>query len=148
MATDSIEREIVIAAPVERVWEIVTQPEHLGRWFGDAGAEADGDVITMRWEEYGTAHLHVQHSEPPRHFAYRWTASGIPEGTPPTDGNSTLVEFTFEPTDGGTRLRVVESGFAGLDFAPDKQAELHAGNVEGWEHEFGHLERYAQTVAV
>jgi uncharacterized protein YndB with AHSA1/START domain len=38
---DRIEREIAIAAPIERVWELVTEPEHVGRWFGDAGAEID-----------------------------------------------------------------------------------------------------------
>ncbi len=52
---DTIEREIVIAAPPERVYAIVTQPEHMGQWFGDAGAEREGDVITMRWAEYGAA---------------------------------------------------------------------------------------------
>jgi len=148
MPADSIEREIVIAAPVERVWELVTQPEHMGRWFGDAGAEADGDVISMRWEEHGTAQLHVQRREPPRRFAYRWVANGIPADAPPVEGNSTLVEFTLEPTDTGTRLRVVESGFASLDVSPEAQAQLHAGNTEGWQIELGHLERYAQTVAV
>ena len=40
MPTDTIEREIVIAAPVERVWEIVTEPEHMGRWFGDVIGES------------------------------------------------------------------------------------------------------------
>jgi uncharacterized protein YndB with AHSA1/START domain len=148
MSPDSIEREIVIAAPVERVWEIVTQPEHLGRRFGDAGAEADGKVVRMSCEEPGTALLHVQHSEPPHRFAYRWTANGIPRDATPVEGNSTLVEFILERADEGTRLRVVESGFASLDVAPGAQARLHAGNVEGWKYELGDLERYAQTVAV
>jgi uncharacterized protein YndB with AHSA1/START domain len=37
---EQIERETVIAAPVERVWALLTEAEHLGRWFGDAGAES------------------------------------------------------------------------------------------------------------
>ena len=41
MVPDQIERETVIAAPVERVWALLTEAEHLGRWFGDAGAEID-----------------------------------------------------------------------------------------------------------
>src|SRR5215207_11032628 len=107
MTTDSIEREIVIAAPVERVWQIVTEPEHMGAWFGDAGAERDGDTITMRWEEHGTAELRIVRSERPRVFAYHWDANvpGVGE---------TLVEFTLSPEGDGTRLRVVESGFASL----------------------------------
>ena len=58
---DFIERETFIAAPIERVWDIITLPEHIGRWFGDAGAERDGDVIRMRWEEHGEAELRIQH---------------------------------------------------------------------------------------
>ena len=41
MVPEQIERETVIAAPVERVWALLTEAEHLGRWFGDSGAEID-----------------------------------------------------------------------------------------------------------
>ena len=41
MVPEQIEREVLIAAPIERVWAVVTQPEHVGTWFGDAGAEID-----------------------------------------------------------------------------------------------------------
>ena len=104
---DTIEREILIGAPIERVWEIVTTPEHMGQWFGDAGAERNGDVINMSWKEHGTAELRIVRSEAPSAFAYRWDANvpGI---------GDTLVEFTLSPEGDGTRVRVVESGFATL----------------------------------
>jgi uncharacterized protein YndB with AHSA1/START domain len=41
MDHDRIERKALINAPQERVWELLTEAEHLGRWFGDAGAEID-----------------------------------------------------------------------------------------------------------
>jgi uncharacterized protein YndB with AHSA1/START domain len=138
---DTIEREIVIAAPPERVWDIVTQPQHMGAWFGDAGAERDGDTITMRWEQHGTAELRVVKEDPPRAFAYRWDANE-------PDIGDTLVEFTFTPEGEGTRLKVVESGWSALRTSAERQGELRAGNVGGWEHELGDLERYAQTVPV
>ena len=141
MAIDSIEREIVIAAPVQRVWEIVTEPEHMGRWFGDAGAERDGDVIKMSWKEHGTAELRVVRSEPGKVFAYRWDANDPGIG-------DTLVEFTFTPEGDGTRLKVVESGWLALGTSPERQQELRKGNAGGWEHEFGDLERYAASVPV
>jgi uncharacterized protein YndB with AHSA1/START domain len=139
--TDSIERTILIAAPIERVWDIVTTPEHMGRWFGDAGAERDGDVIKMRWEEYGEAELRVVRSDAPTAFAYRWDANvpGI---------GDTLVEFSLATEGDRTRITVVESGWESLRTTPDEQARLRAGNNGGWEHELGDLERYAQTVAV
>jgi uncharacterized protein YndB with AHSA1/START domain len=138
---DTIEREILISAPIERVWEIVTTPEHMGQWFGDAGAERVGDVINMSWKEHGTAELRIVRDEAPTVFAYRWDANvpGI---------GDTLVEFTLSPEDSGTRVRVVESGFAALATSPDEQSRLREDNVGGWKHELGDLERYAQTVAV
>ena len=64
---DTIEREILIAAPIERVWEIVTTPEHMGQWFGDAGASRSGNVITMAWEKHGEADLEVVREERAEH---------------------------------------------------------------------------------
>jgi uncharacterized protein YndB with AHSA1/START domain len=34
---DRIERDIVIAAPPEVVWEVVTEPEHVTQWFAEDG---------------------------------------------------------------------------------------------------------------
>jgi uncharacterized protein YndB with AHSA1/START domain len=138
---DTIEREIFINAPLERVWEIVTTPEHMGQWFGDAGASRSGNVITMAWEEHGEAGLEVVREEPPNTFAYRWDANVKEAGR-------TLVEFTLSADDEGTRVRVVESGFASLDATDEVRNELREGNVGGWAHALGDLERNAQTVTV
>jgi uncharacterized protein YndB with AHSA1/START domain len=139
--TDSIERTILIAAPIERVWEIVTTPEHIGRWFGDAGAEREGDVIKMRWEEHGEAVLRVVRSEAPTVFAYRWDANVAGIG-------DTLVEFTLATEGDRTRVTVIESGWTQLRTTAEEQVRLREGNVRGWAHELGDLERYAQNVAV
>jgi uncharacterized protein YndB with AHSA1/START domain len=140
--TDSIERTILIAAPIERVWDIVTTPEHMGRWFGDAGAERDGDVIRLRWEEHGEAELRVVRSDAPHAFAYRWDANVAGIG-------DTLVEFSLATEGERTRVTVVESGWAELRTSAEERTRLREGNVRGWQHEIGDLERYAaQTVAV
>ncbi len=34
MSEDSIEREITIAAPIDKVWSVLTEPDHVGMWFG------------------------------------------------------------------------------------------------------------------
>ena len=36
MVPERIEREIVIDAPLEVVWSIVTEPAHVGSWFSDS----------------------------------------------------------------------------------------------------------------
>ena len=32
----TVRRTIQIAAPIEKVWSAVTQPEHISQWFGTA----------------------------------------------------------------------------------------------------------------
>jgi uncharacterized protein YndB with AHSA1/START domain len=149
MSHDRIERETTIAAPVDRVWALLTQPEHVGTWFGDAGAEIDlrpGGALVLRWADHGAVHGRVERVEPGRVFAYRWAAA--PDGAAAEDlddGNSTLVEFMLTEADDGTRLRVVESGFAGLRLPEAEQRRRAEGNTEGWRHELGDLVEYARA---
>ena len=151
MAADLIERETVINAPVERVWKLITEAEHLGRWFGDAGAEIDlrpGGALVLRWSEHGTSHGRVVAVEPPTRFAFRWAPFKDPGGDEPVEGNATLVEFTLEPDGDATRLRVVETGFASLATSDEQRARNVEGNTGGWEHEIGELSEYAEKAAV
>ena len=150
MVPDQIERETFIAAPVERVWALITKAEHLGRWFGDAGAAIDlrpGGAMLLRWADYGASRGRVVDVEPHTRFAYRWAPFKDPSGEEPVEGNSTLVELTLQPDGDGTRLRVVESGFASLDTSDEQRAENRKGNTAGWEHETDELREYAEKVA-
>jgi uncharacterized protein YndB with AHSA1/START domain len=148
MTPDQIERETLIAAPVERVWTVLTEAEHIGGWFADAGAEIDlhpGGALVMHWKEHGTAKARVEAVEPPRRFAYRWTAHHA-AGEEPTEGNSTLVEFTLTPEGDGTRLRVIETGFATLATSDEQRRGNYDDNVGGWATVVGRLADYAQRV--
>jgi uncharacterized protein YndB with AHSA1/START domain len=147
MVPDRIEREITVDAPPERVWAVVTQAEHIGRWFGDAGAEIDlrpGGTFTCTWEQHGTVCAVVERVEAPHFFSYRWAR---PTGAEVQPGNSTLVEFSLTPDGTGTRLRVVESGFRELDLSDDERAKYAAGNTEGWASELAELAEYAARQA-
>jgi uncharacterized protein YndB with AHSA1/START domain len=73
----------------------------------------------------------IEAVEPTHRFAFRWQAD-------PGEMPMTLVEFTLEPHPTGTRLRVVESGFASLP--PERRTR--EGHVEGWQHELGDLAEY------
>jgi uncharacterized protein YndB with AHSA1/START domain len=140
---DSIEREIVIAAPVERVWQIITQAPHIAGWFSET-AEVDlriGGRMVLAWKEHGTYLATVERLEPPTVFAFR---GAYRPDTEPGPGNSTVVEFTLTPEDERTRLRVVESGFSTLDMSTEEQDKLRSGNVEGWRIEMDGLLAYAE----
>jgi uncharacterized protein YndB with AHSA1/START domain len=141
-----IERETMIAAPVERVWSLLTEPEHVGDWFCDAGAEIDlrpGGAMVLRWTEHGTTHARVVDVEPHRRFSYRWAAEAESEQI---EGNSTLVEFTLDPTDEGTRLRVVESGFEDLAVTDEQRRARVEDNTEGWEIQLRRVRERAESV--
>ena len=151
MVHDQIKRDTFIAAPVERVWALITEAEHLGRWFGDAGAEIDlrpGGAMAISWDRPGPCRGRVVDVEPHTRFSYRWAPFKDPGGEEPVEGNSTLVEFTLRSEGDGTRLRVVESGFASLDTTEAQRAENHEGNTAGWEYETGELREYAEKVSV
>jgi uncharacterized protein YndB with AHSA1/START domain len=144
-----IERETVIAAPAERVWEVLTGAEHVGRWFSDAGAEIDlrpGGAMVLRWT-YGVARLRIVDVDPPRRFSYRWAAMREHWGEEPDDRNSTLVEFTLESEGDGTRLRVVESGFEALEGTDEQRRSAFEQNTEGWERQLGNVREYVARVA-
>jgi uncharacterized protein YndB with AHSA1/START domain len=136
---DRIERTVELAHPPEKVWAALTTAEGLGSWFGDA-AEIDlrpGGAGSMRWTAEGFAvRMRVERVEPPTVFGYTWDIYGLPEEDP----RRTYVEFTLEPVASGTRLTVVESGFAQL---PDEiYRKAFDGNTEGWGKELGELAAY------
>jgi uncharacterized protein YndB with AHSA1/START domain len=146
--TDRIERAVLIAAPLERVWDLITNPEHVGRWFGDAGAEVElrpGGAFSLTWREHGTVHGRVEAVEPPRRFAWRWLAQ-FGSKAEPTPANSTLTEFTLTPERDGTRVAVVESGFDGLYADVDERTAALARNTRGWAEELGSLASYARAI--
>ncbi|MDA3643406.1 SRPBCC domain-containing protein [Saccharopolyspora indica] len=132
MVSDRIEREIVIEAPVERVWAALLEPEF---WLGEAdptGVEVrEGGRLVSEHPDYGGSFPQlIEKIDPNRYLAYRW-ASGFPNAEPDSD-NSTLVEFTLTEESGTTRLRVVESGFAGLVASEEQRRSSFEDNTGGW----------------
>ncbi|MEU2833590.1 SRPBCC domain-containing protein [Streptomyces lavendulae] len=132
MIQDRIERETLIEAPLERVWSLVTEP---GFWVAEpeqvAGTVArEGESVLAKNAQYGDFPVRVEKVEPPTYVAYRW-ASAFP-GEQLRGDNTTLVEFTLTPEGDGTRLRVVESGFAALAGAEELRAKALEDNTGGW----------------
>jgi uncharacterized protein YndB with AHSA1/START domain len=89
-------------------------------------------VFTWDWPTGSrTSRGVIEVVEPTSRFVFRWQAD---PGEPPT----TRVEFTLEPHREGTRLLVVESGFASLP----PGGRTRDGHVEGWQRELGELADY------
>ena len=100
-----VERETVLDAPAEEVWEALTDERLLGEWLADE-AELDpepGGRANFRFadgtEKVGT----VLRVEEERELVFTWRSPGEPE---------TEVELTLVPLVSGTRLVVVERASA------------------------------------
>jgi uncharacterized protein YndB with AHSA1/START domain len=135
---DRIERTIEIGHPPARVWAALTTAEGLAAWFGHR-ATIDlrpGGAAQLTWKSGDRADMRVERVEEPRVFGFTWHIYGLPEDDP----RRTYVEFTLEPVGAGTRLTVVESGFAQLP--EDAYRKAYDGNTEGWATELGELVKY------
>jgi uncharacterized protein YndB with AHSA1/START domain len=135
---DRITRTIEIAHPPAQVWAALTTAEGLGTWFGNE-ATIDlrpGGKARMSWADGPTVEMRVERVEEPTVFGFTWPIYGLPEDDP----RRTYVEFTLEPTSTGTRLTVVESGFAQLP--EDLYRKSYDGNTDGWGEELAELVDY------
>lgn len=148
---DKIEREITINAPIERVWELVAEP---GWWIGDGDRSGqqrwrDGELEIIEDLRYGRFPILTVAAEPPRFVSYRGTMSLPGEEPTLNEGNSTLVEFWLTEQDGGTLLRVFESGFAAIAEAAGDETPFVTpeGNTEGWRQQLGFLKSHAESVS-
>jgi uncharacterized protein YndB with AHSA1/START domain len=140
---DRIERTVEIAHPPAAVWAALTTAEGLSAWFGQ-NATIDlrpGGAAWMKWDSGHTADMRVERVEEPTVFGYTWHIYGLSEDDP----RRTYVEFTLEPTDAGTRLTVVESGFAQLP--DDAYGTAYPANSGGWASELGELVDYLDAAA-
>jgi uncharacterized protein YndB with AHSA1/START domain len=97
-------QEILIAAPVEKVWNLQTDIDRWHEWQPDVqSAKLDGKLAagtTFRWKAMGlgiTSQLHTV--EPPRRVG--WTGDSL--------GMHAIHNWTFEPHVDGTRVVTEES---------------------------------------
>ena len=135
---DRIERTVELAHPPGVVWSALTTAEGLGAWFGDE-ATIDlrpGGAATMRFTSGYVADMRVERVEEPTVFGFTWQLHELPRDDP----RRTYVEFTLEPAGAGTRLTVVESGFAQLP--DDVYHKAFDANAGGWAKELGELAAY------
>ncbi|WBO65971.1 SRPBCC domain-containing protein [Streptomyces camelliae] len=140
---DRIERTVEIAHPPATVWAALTTAEGLSAWFGQQ-AEIDlrpGGSAWMKWDGGHFADMRVERVEEPTVFGYTWRVPGLPEDDP----RRTYVEFTLEPVASGTRLTVVETGFAQLP--DDTRRKEYDDHTEGWARELGELVDHLDVAA-
>ena len=149
--TDRIEKTIELKAPVSRVWCALTDHREFGTWFRVkmdgpfvAGRPAGGQ-LTYPGYEHVRFQVIVRAIEPERYFSFNWHPYAIDPKVDYSHEMPTLVEFTLESIAGGTRLRVVESGF---DNVPaHRRDEAFRMNDGGWTVQMENIARYVRQAA-
>ena len=104
----SISFELELRHAPEKVWRALTQPELLSEWLLPTlgGAIEPGAEFTFTappkpgWD--GTVNCRFLEIEKHRKLSYTWAVG---------DFLDTVVTFTLTPTDTGTHLLLVQSGF-------------------------------------
>jgi uncharacterized protein YndB with AHSA1/START domain len=84
--------------------------------------------------------LLIERVEPEHHLSWRWHPAAIDASVDYSPEPTTLVEFELSEVDGGTLLRVVESGFDQIPAA--RRDEAFRMNTGGWDHQLVNIEQY------
>jgi uncharacterized protein YndB with AHSA1/START domain len=134
----AIEREVLIEAPVEVVWQTITEPDQMSLWFADRVdlVIESGAHGYLGFGDQGGP-VAVETVEPPNRFSFRWNH---PLGEEPVAGNSMLVEFTLTALgEERTLLRVTETGHELRDW-PEQEKQRYADeHRDGWSEFFERL---------
>jgi uncharacterized protein YndB with AHSA1/START domain len=135
---DRIERSMELAHPPARVWAALTTAEGLSAWFGEK-ATIDlrpGGAAQMTFRSGLTVDMRVERAEEPTVFGFTWRVPELPDDDP----RRTYVECTLEAVGAGTRLRMVETGFAQLPAG--SRRKTYDSHAEGWAGELSELASY------
>jgi uncharacterized protein YndB with AHSA1/START domain len=122
-----------IEAPQERVFRALTDAGELARWFpssADSDPRTGGDYV-LRFEFDDEAQNHTYSGQyeqvtPGERVRYPWNGAF----------GDTTVEFALRPSDDGTEVRLVHSGWS------EDAAETRERHDQGWRFFLDNLERY------
>jgi uncharacterized protein YndB with AHSA1/START domain len=122
--------EKVFPHPPEKLWRALTENQLLAQWlFKNDFEPVPGRRFQFRadpvpqWD--GIIDCEVLVVDPLKQLSYSWGSLGL----------ESVVLFTLTPAEGGTHLRMEQSGFR-----PDQQ-QAYGGAKYGWQKFFNNLDR-------
>jgi len=157
MTSDRIEKQVILRAPRERVWQAISDSRRFGTWFG---VEFDGPFVEGSWlsgritptkVDPEVARLQepargmefsilVDRIEPMERFSFRWHPFAIDPGQDYSKEPTTLVTFDLRETGDGILLTITESGFDQVPLA--RRAQAFESNDGGWAHQARLIAKY------
>src|SRR4029078_12704921 len=109
----TVEREITVPVDPERAWELVTEPEHLERWFAERSElhPPPGAPVRVVGDDGGERHGVVEEVDAPRRLRFVWYA--------PPDGAPSTGEREVTAGHDGSRIWVIERELITVDAFSD-----------------------------
>ena len=163
VVSDRIEKQILLRAPVSRVWQALTDAREFGSWFGvafddgpfKAGATITGKIAPTTVDERVAAaqrpyagmkfEIVVDRIEPKTVFSFRWHPFAIDPKVDYAAEPMTLVLFTLKEVPEGVLLTVTESGFDQIPL--DRRATAFTANEGGWSMVVTLIQKYVEKPA-
>jgi uncharacterized protein YndB with AHSA1/START domain len=144
---DRIERKILLKATRARVWRALSDAAEFGDWFGVnfkgktfvAGKPVQGK-ITYPGYEHLTMEVLIERIVPEKLLSWRWHPAAIDPEVDYSHEPTTLVEFELQEVEGGTMLKVVESGLDKIPLA--RRANVLRLNSSGWDQQMENVKKH------
>jgi uncharacterized protein YndB with AHSA1/START domain len=157
MSTDCIEKQVLLRAPLPRVWEAISNSDRFGSWFGVAfdgpfkeasrvtgkivPTSVDPEVAKLQQPHAGKHfEFWIERIEPMRRISFRWHPYAIDPSVDYSGEPTTLIVFELRERSDGTQLTITESGFDGIPLA--RRAAAFTANEGGWEHQTKLIQKY------
>ena len=162
MSTDSIEKKILLRAPLKRVWRALGDSVEFSTWFGmkfdgpfQPGARVSGEIVgTNVNSEVAQAQMEhaglkfditIEQMQPERLFSFRWHPFATDPSVDYSSEPTTLITFVLEEVPDGVMLTVTESGFDRIPL--ERRAKAFTANEQGWGIMVKVLEEYVSDGA-
>jgi uncharacterized protein YndB with AHSA1/START domain len=122
--TRTIRLSIFIHASPKEVFDAITKPEILTRWFMDRAtlSPRKGGSYSFTWEGGPTHSGRITEFARGKHIVLSWQWPGMEKL------GVTKLKLSVEPQHGGTVLRFTHSGF----LKRGAWVDLHEGAIRGW----------------
>jgi uncharacterized protein YndB with AHSA1/START domain len=105
-----IRQSIVINAPIQKVWDAVSNAEGIAAWFMPNDLKPVlGHQFTIDGDQYGISYCKVTELDPPHRLSFNW-------------GEDWRITFELEELEGKTRFTLTHAGWK------DAEARVHGSN--------------------
>ncbi|MCM3173802.1 SRPBCC domain-containing protein [Paenibacillus sp. MER 99-2] len=132
-ALPDIRQQVLLHAPVSKVWEIVSTAQGMGRWFMPSNMEAtEGHEFILEAGPFGQSPCKVIEVKPEHKLSFRW-------------GKDWTLTFELSEQPEGTRFTLTHSGWDADQLTEFGQAHaiVRERMEQGW---VGIVQKLAQEV--